>query len=495
VLGSDELARLTFYVKQQPAFLAQLETTFHEVSNPKHENYGKHLSFEEVVRLQTPLLEHVNMVESHLASIGAIEISRTVAGDKIIATVSPSLLKQSNAESVVFPKALKEAVDMVAGLKKLELLKPAPIKPAQRTQPVDKKADPQACLADRVEPPCLRKAYGIEKYRASNTTNAQAVIVNQGYKKTDLALFLSRYGLPQQTIVKDIGVNPLGGGDDAALDTQYIIATGQLVPTWWVYLDGHAKNPFDNWIVWASNNTDIPYVHSLSVGEPENEFAADNLGPAAITRMNQEMMAMGTRGISIIFASGDSGYVKNQKYGSSSPYVTSVGGVFNGDLGLDVLQVDPISTGGFSSMSVNPKQPWQEDAIKSFLATHGTRPAVMATDNRCCPDVSVYDSGYYIIQGGGSTPIGGTSASAPVLSGMMSLINDQLLNAGKPPLGFLNYFLYQNELAFLDITNGDNRGYAAVKGYDPASGLGTFGVDTFDHLLAAALANHGLQPL
>ena len=43
-------------------------------------------------------------------------------------------------------------------------------------------------------------------------------------------------------------------------------------------------------------------MHSLSVGEPEDEFALDNGGQKAIVRMNAEMMALGARGISIIFA-------------------------------------------------------------------------------------------------------------------------------------------------------------------------------------------------
>ena len=37
-------------------------------------------------------------------------------------------------------------------------------------------------------------------------------------------------------------------------------------------------------------------------------------------------MALGARGVSILFASGDSGYQVQQKYPASSPYVTSVGG-------------------------------------------------------------------------------------------------------------------------------------------------------------------------
>jgi tripeptidyl-peptidase-1 len=352
-------------------------------------------------------------------------------------------------------------------------------------------ADPLSCLAKQVDPPCLRSAYGLDKYgSASNETNAQAVIVNEGYHATDLATFCARWLLPIQKIAKDIGLN-VGAGDEAALDTQYIIAAGQKVPTWWVWLDGHARNPFDNWLVWASNNTGIPFVHSLSVGVPENEFETDN--PGGIERMNQEMMALGARGISIIFASGDSGYQINQKYGSSSPYVTSVGGVWNGDLGMDPLEVDPLTTGGFSAMPGNPTQPWQTDAIASFLNTLGMRPPKMATGNRCCPDLSIYDAGYQIIQNGQNNPIGGTSAAAPVLSGMISTINDQLLNAGKPVLGFLNYFLYQNEDYFEDIVVGNNAGYAAVKGYDPASGLGTFGGNTLDKLVAAALANWGIH--
>ena len=55
------------------------------------------------------------------------------------------------------------------------------------------------------------------------------------------------------------------------------------------------------------------YVHSLSVGAPEGE-----VGPAIIGRMNQEMMALGARGVSIVFASGDSGYNRQQKYAGTN---------------------------------------------------------------------------------------------------------------------------------------------------------------------------------
>ena len=51
--------------------------------------------------------------------------------------------------------------------------------------------------------------------------------------------------------------------------------------------------------------------------------------------------------------------------------------------------------------------------------------------------------------------VSGTSASTPAFAGMVSLINEALLQQGGKPLGFLNPFLYQNEAAgFTDITVG-----------------------------------------
>ena len=150
--------------------------------------------------------------------------------------------------------------------------------------------------------------------------------------------------------------------------------------------------------------------------------------------------------------------------------------------------MDGETTGGFSSLSVNTIQPWQKDAVESWTKTKGARPSHYNISRRCCPDLSIFDAGYYTVQGGDDQPIGGTSAAAPTLAGMISIINGHLLDQRKPPLGFLNYFLYQNKDSFLDIVRGSNNGYDATVGYDPASGLGTFSVDTFQKLKQAALS-------
>lgn len=70
-------------------------------------------------------------------------------------------------------------------------------------------------------------------------------------------------------------------------------------------------------------------------------------------------------------------------------------------------------------------------------------------------------------------------ASAPAISAILALVNDALIAAGKPTLGFLNPWLYGGGYkAFNDVTTGSNygcdtTGFAAVPGWDAATGWGT----------------------
>jgi subtilase family serine protease len=52
----------------------------------------------------------------------------------------------------------------------------------------------------------------------------------------------------------------------------------------------------------------------------------------------------------------------------------------------------------------------------------------------------------------------GTSCSSPIFASVVAMLNNELLNAGKPVLGFLNPWLYANPQAFNDITTGNNPG-------------------------------------
>jgi tripeptidyl-peptidase-1 len=60
---------------------------------------------------------------------------------------------------------------------------------------------------------------------------------------------------------------------------------------------------------------------------------------------------------------------------------------------------------------------------------------------------------------------------------MIAMVNDELITAGKPTLGFLNPWLYANLDAFYDMTSGNNPGcqtdgFNATTGWDPVSGVG-----------------------
>lgn len=102
---------------------------------------------------------------------------------------------------------------------------------------------------------------------------------------------------------------------------------------------------------------------------------------------------------------------------------------------------------------------------------------------------------YEVINLGRKTTSGGTSAAAPVFAGIIGLLNDARLRAGKPVLGFLNPLLYsQGYDALNDIIDGHSYGcgginpqtnkavngsvipgayWNATEGWDPVTGLGT----------------------
>ncbi|KAG6841850.1 hypothetical protein C0991_006257 [Blastosporella zonata] len=95
------------------------------------------------------------------------------------------------------------------------------------------------------------------------------------------------------------------------------------------------------------------------------------------------------------------------------------------------------------------------------------------------PDVSAQSDRYRIFLSGRPILIGGTSASSPAFTGIVSLLNDVRKSHGRPPLGFLNPLLYSKAASgFNDITVGHNSGcgttgFNATKGWDPVTGLGT----------------------
>ena len=71
------------------------------------------------------------------------------------------------------------------------------------------------------------------------------------------------------------------------------------------------------------------------------------------------------------------------------------------------------------------------------------RTAFPAT-GRATPDVSSLGEGFQTYITGRVEAVGGTSASAPLFAGLVSLLNEARLSAGKPAMGLLNPFLCQS---------------------------------------------------
>jgi len=94
------------------------------------------------------------------------------------------------------------------------------------------------------------------------------------------------------------------------------------------------------------------------------------------------------------------------------------------------------------------------------------------------PDVSAQADYFRIFWQGQPTLLGGTSASAPTFAGLVALLNDGRIAAGRPPLGFLNPLIYQvGDKAFNDITAGN------------APGCGTPGFNVSGIIIASLVSN------
>jgi kumamolisin len=110
--------------------------------------------------------------------------------------------------------------------------------------------------------------------------------------------------------------------------------------------------------------------------------------------------------------------------------------------------------GGFST--VFPVQAWQVGA-----------PTPPAGLGRLVPDLAANadpNTGYEIVQGGQSQVVGGTSAVAPLMAALFAAIGAS---------GNVLTKVWSNPGDFTDITSGTNGLYAAAKGPDACSGVGS----------------------
>ena len=73
----------------------------------------------------------------------------------------------------------------------------------------------------------------------------------------------------------------------------------------------------------------------------------------------------------------------------------------------------------------------------TYLQLGGAYSGLYNANGRAYPDIAAQGSRFRVIVGGTDYSIGGTSASAPAVAGIIALVNDARLAKKLPPLGFL----------------------------------------------------------
>uniref|UniRef100_A0A3P8UGQ0 Tripeptidyl-peptidase 1 n=1 Tax=Cynoglossus semilaevis TaxID=244447 RepID=A0A3P8UGQ0_CYNSE len=508
---------MTFALKQENVDL--LQEVLRLVSDPDSAQYGKYYSLEEVAHLVAPSDTTHKAVRHWLHSHGVTNCLTVSTQDFLQCTMTAetaetllpgsrfhhyvregqSIVRSSSPYSV--HDDVHQHLDFVGGLHRFP-------PNGQKLPKVQKSPEEGVHLG--VTPAVLRARYNLtaaDVGKGQNNSQAVAQFLEQYYHPADLAEFMSMFGEGFQhlsQVERVVGQQGAGkAGIEASLDIEYIMSTGANIPTWVFTNRRHeSQEPFLQWMVLLSNMSGLPWVHTISYGDDE-----DSLSTAYMTRINTEFMKAGVRGITLLFASGDSGAgcrhsgaqnTFRPSFPASSPYVTTVGGTsFKNPFQVTYEVTDYISGGGFSNVFKMPD--YQVAAVEAYLKTvAATLPpgSYYNPSGRAYPDMAALSDNYWVVINRVPVPwVSGTSASTPVVGGMLSLMNDHRLTKGLPPLGFLNPRLYKLKgQALFDVTEGchlgcldeqvQGKGFCAAPSWDPVTGWGT---PNYPALLAALM--------
>ncbi|KII88063.1 hypothetical protein PLICRDRAFT_30516 [Plicaturopsis crispa FD-325 SS-3] len=503
-----------------------LEQALMDVSTPSSALYGQHLTKDEVEAFVKPSTASVDAVNEFLSSNGVSATPLTPTGDWLGFSVPVSKAnelfdadfsvfthEQTGTQSIrtlaySIPASLQGHVDLVHPT--VTFPNPlsgrpfitSPVSPATNvTAAVESRAVPASC-ARTITPTCLQDLYGIPTTAATQSSNKLAVsgFIEQFANQADLRTFLSalRPDIPSTTTFTlqtlDGGENPQSAseaGVEANLDTQYTVGIATGVPVVFISVgEDFQDGDLEGFLVRRLIETikDIinallaedapPQVLTTSYGQNENTISR-----ALANNLCNAYAQLGARGTSILFASGDGGVSGSQSascrtfvptFPSGCPFMTSVGAT----TGISPETAADFSSGGFSNYFGTPS--YQASAVSAYLTAIGsTNSGKFNTSGRAFPDVSAQGENVEIVVGGETGTVAGTSCSSPIFASVVSLLNDELIAAGKSPLGFLNPFLYSTGASALnDVTTGDNpgcstNGFSARAGWDPVTGLGT----------------------
>jgi subtilase family serine protease len=536
---ADGEQKISFMVALRQSNLDELDKIFWAVSDPQSSEYQNFRSVEEINALIAPPISAVKTVLRWLTDGGAlvqmrgsdcVEVSTDVAtAEKLFnATfymfehrVSGRKIARIMGEYSV-PPQVKSVIDFVTTISDF----PIDRKPLLRSSP-------QADFG--IIPQTVEIVYGTSDSTGSSISS-QGVIEweDQYFSPEQLQTWAQQIDIPIAPLTQDHIVGDNDGTDpqlEATLDIQYIAAVGRNNQNWF-WIEGDTAWLY-GFVTSFFNRATIPYVISISYGWSEADQCEDGIGAdecqqlgvdstGYVQRVNTEFQKIATRGVSVLISSGDSGChgrtdgdcsspIALPDYPAACPYITSVGATQLNTPELKVPNPPPIcnagyqcasggdevavtfdhadfaSGGGFSNVA--PQPAYQTAAVTAYLKSGIALPSpgYFNATSRAYPDVSAFGSDI-LIWDGAADPVGGTSASSPIVAGIVGLLNNYVLSKTGKPLGFLNPLFYQmyakDPSIFIDITVGDNKctedgcsdscqGFLCTKGWDPVTGLGS----------------------
>ncbi len=352
----------------------------------------------------------------------------------------------------------------------------------------------------------INRVYKVATNKIVNPTKATSAIIefatiyNPGNQSgegapslIDLETFSNYSGIPFSNVSSIVGPwvqsADLDSGE-SELDVQMLTAVAQTPFTYvtvnvsWVF--GMATELF--------NLEHTPTVTSVSYGTDEGQqcnFGDCSASPqnvrAYIDRCEIEMMKLAAVGAAVVISSGDQGApgrenadcsldnttnAINPSYPGSSAWATSVSGTtlqtvnatlppFNSSLpicqpfpcatqgNIEIPCMAPSTyynwtTGGGFSRNV-PAPLFQQEFVNEYLRDGSVvfPPSTLFSPSfRAYPDIAAFGSRILIVTSGNVSVTAGTSASAPIVAGLFTLLNDARVSAGKSPIGFWNPVLY-----------------------------------------------------
>jgi kumamolisin len=359
-----------------------------------------------------------------------------------------------------------------------------------------------------------------------------ALIETDGFNPHDIANFASCFGLkvPPLTVF-GVGTNkPLAPGGETTLDLEVMTAAApglQHIQVW--ENTGNAAEVTKSFVDPLVQVGTKPQVISASLGLCE-PYLFKAFGASTINSIERDLELAASSGITMDASSGDDGSADcpgnnggvvdalSVNYPASSPFVTGVGGTnlllnANNSINLEVVWNDTnvqLGAGG--------------GGLSGLFARPSYQDGVVPVNQRAVPDISMLADSYpgyaiYCTVGPPDcapnsvwTPIGGTSASAPLFAGGAALIDQYLNHSGHEELGAVNPLLYAigktssaAAQVYNDVTeigndvgpyisggNGEPLGCcSAGPGYDAASGWGSIKLANLAVVAKAALPKFG----